>query len=138
MKGAIAIARLVVAGMLLVLGVASGEVSAQSTPAYLYQTTSVTSNSTPVQILTSGTARTTYGCKTLTGAAVALDVWAYSGSLPVSKPTNYTVINPGDAIGDSLTNPTLQPVGSDVALAQPWAAVLDSGSSAVTVFCWWR
>lgn len=102
-------------------------------PVYSFQTTSVTSSSTPVNIMPLAQ-RTTYGCKTLSSAAEAVDAWSYtSASTPGSKAANYTIINIGDAIGDAI--PASDANG---ALQLPWAAVLDSGSTAVTVVCWWR
>ena len=100
---------------------------------YSYQTTSVTSSTVPVNIMPLQQ-RSTYACTTLSSASGPVDVWGYTTSAtPAAKATNYTVINAGTVIGDAI------PTGSsNSAVNQAQAAVLDSGSSAVTVFCWWR
>jgi hypothetical protein len=100
---------------------------------YTQATVSVTSATAPVSIIPPGD-KISYSLKPRAGAASAILFFAYSGSLPGSAPANVMELAAGVIFSD------FDPRGSFAtdAMGQGIAAVLETGSTAVTVDAIWK
>lgn len=121
--------------ILVVIGVLGfvGYAWAQSTPnTYNCRTTSVTSATVPTAIMTPGRI-TTWSIHTRSGAAVSALVFPFMGATaPTAVPTPTAVMEVpvGATWSDAIT--CNAPTCND-AIGQGWAAVLSSGSTAITI-----
>jgi hypothetical protein len=120
--------------MLMPIGAAYAQVG--MTEKYVCRTTSVTSASTPVQILPSAQ-MVSLTMKVRNGAAVCVLAFPYQGALPAGAPTN-CASGTGNAgcielcanafFFDNTAVPTAQ---GQNAIGESWAAILESGTTAV-------
>lgn len=104
------------------------------------QTVSVTSASTPVALIpgdAGAAAKQTYNIRPRVGAASPILVWPFQGATPgsVPSPLNVREISGGESFQDQVTNPL---IGAIAGIGVGWAAVLETGSTAVTVDVVWR
>lgn len=116
----------------MLLGIASAGFAAgpyNAGQGYVCQTTSVTSATTPVSILAPAR-MTTWTIHTRSGAAVSALVFPYTGSVPGSAPSGVMEVAAGAIWNDQVacSDPTCK-----FAIGEGWAAVLASGTTAVTV-----
>lgn len=100
---------------------------------YTQATVSVNSATVPVSIIPPGT-KISYSLKPRAAAAVSILFFAYSGTLPGSAPSNVMELAAGVLFSD------FDPRGSyeTDAMGQGIAAVLETGSTAVTVDAIWK
>jgi len=101
--------------------------------AYQLQSTSVTSATVPVSLMPPGN-KVSYMIKVRNAAAVPVLLFPYSGTLPGSAPANVFELAPGQFFSDE------DPISAYLtdAMGQGWAAVLESGVTAVAVDAAWR
>lgn len=102
---------------------------------YTCQTTSVTSSTTPVNILPVNP-MTTWTCHARSGALGVL-AFPYAGTIPTAVPSPAAIVEipAGANLSDAVTcdNNTCKD-----AIGEAWAAVLTTGSTPVTVDCCFR
>ena len=96
---------------------------------YTTASVSVTSNATPVSLIPPGD-KTAYVIRVRSAAAVSILLWPYQGATPGSIPSNAVfelsagqALMDADALGSYMTD----------AMQEGFAAVLETGSTAVTV-----
>lgn len=118
---------LLILGLVALHGLAHAQVGLPAV--YTCKTTSVTSASVPVQIMPSAT-MSTWTIHTRSGAAVSILAFPYQGSLPGSAPSNVMEVAAGAIWTDQIN---LNTALGHQAVGESWAAVLASGSTAVTV-----
>lgn len=108
---------------------------AQGRNNYTCKTTSVTSSTVPVIILPNGT-MTTWIIKERLEATVAVFAFPFTGVVaPGSAPANVFELSPGQPFPDQVNIATASGFS---AVGQGWAAVLATGSSAMTVDACYR
>jgi hypothetical protein len=98
---------------------------------YTHQTTSVTSATVPVNVMAPGIKKAWF-IRPRAAAAVPVNCFAYNGTIPGTAPASVQEISAGSPLSDNLL-----PVG-DSAINEPWACVLSTGVTAVTVDATWR
>lgn len=101
--------------------------------AYGQATVSVTSATTPVSLI-APTDKASWLVKPRAAAAVPILVFFYSGTLPSSAPANVMEVSPGTGFSDSDYSMSYH---TD-SMQQGIAAVLESGTTAVTVDAVWK
>jgi len=109
-----------------VLAMFAGAALAQVNSVPLIKTTSVTSATVPVNILPEGS-KQSWCITPRTGAAVPVDCFAYTGTIPGSAPTNMQEITAAKSFCQEVS--TLPAPAVNAA----WACVLSTGVTAVTV-----
>jgi hypothetical protein len=98
---------------------------------YTQLSTSVTSSSVPINVLPAGLKKA-WCIRPRSTAANPVLCFAYNGTIPGSPPTNTQELSAGFQQCDNL-----YPVG-DTAVSEPWACVLSTGVTAVTVDATYR
>lgn len=100
---------------------------------YSQATVSVTSATAPVSLIAPGD-KTAWWVRTRTGAAVSVLIFFYTGALPGSAPAGVYEVPAGNVVTDAdpMDSYQLDAFGSGI------AAVLASGTTAVTVDAFWR
>jgi hypothetical protein len=100
---------------------------------YTQQTTSVTSATVPVNVMATG-AKKAWCIRPREGAANPVLCFAYNGAIPTGVPSPAAIqeVSKGSPLCDNLL-----PVG-DSGINEPWACVLETGVTAVTVDATWR
>lgn len=102
---------------------------------YQQQTTVVGSSSVPVSLIPPGFISNMWSIRLRTAATGTILIFAYTGALPGSAPANVMEVAAGVPIGDRITSAQN---GADDGIGSGWAAVLTTGSTAVTADALWR
>lgn len=104
------------------------------TPGYKQVTVSINSSSVPVSIVAPGFMSRGWNVRVRTGAAASILLFSYRGALPGAAPANVREVAPGENYGDTISSAFS---GADDGIGDGLAAVLETGTTAVTVDLWY-
>ena len=93
-------------------------------------TVTVSSATTPISLVPPGFKYAGWVMRNRTASAVGALVFAYIGAVPGSAPADTWELSPGNTLNDNLTSAAS---GVDSGLSLGWAAVLETGVTAITV-----
>lgn len=99
------------------------------------QTTVVNSATVPVSLIPPGFMSASWVIRNRAGSAVAALVFPYTGALPGVAPANAFELSQGATLSDFLASAFS---GADSGIGVGWAAVLETGATAITVDAIWR